>query len=99
MRLTAHLDPEPSDWRHVVVALLRRVQSELHEALGDASGPELDRALAAGLNPPGRLAWHLTRSHDRNLSEIAGLEQLWTAERWNEHPEAFQPLGQIRLSR
>ncbi len=58
------------------------MQRELDKMLADASTADLRRRVRADANPVGWLAWHLTRSHDRNLSEIAGVEQRWTANGW-----------------
>lgn len=72
-----------SDWRDLVLDLVLRVQRELHAALEGLTGEELAVPLGVGLNPPGWLAWHLTRSHDRNASEIAGIDQIWIAKGWH----------------
>lgn len=72
-----------SDWRDLVLDLLQRVQRDLHTALKGLTDEELATPLGAGPNPPGWLAWHLTRSHDRNFSEIAGIEQVWIANGWH----------------
>ena len=40
------------------------------------SGPES--------NPIGWLAWHLTRTQDKNYSELLGEEEGWTADGWHE---------------
>ncbi|MCB1000171.1 MAG: DinB family protein [Ilumatobacteraceae bacterium] len=70
-------------WRHLVEALILRVQRELHVALEGRAASSLDRAQVVDLNPPGWLAWHLTRSYDRNVSEIAEQEQRWTECGWH----------------
>jgi DinB superfamily len=71
------------DWRSLVAAQLRRVQIELHDCLTGATVADMGAPIAPGVNPPGWLAWHLTRSHDRNFSEIAGRLQLWTNDGWH----------------
>ncbi|MDE2802486.1 MAG: DinB family protein, partial [Chloroflexota bacterium] len=35
-------------------------------------------------NPIGWLAWHLSRTQDKNYSELLGEEQAWTADGWCE---------------
>ena len=35
-------------------------------------------------NPIGWLAWHLTRTQDKNYSELLGEEEAWTADGWCE---------------
>jgi hypothetical protein len=81
-------DPEPrpihapTDWRGFTLALFVRIQRELDKMLADSTTSDLRRRVRADANPVGWLAWHLTRSHDRNMSEIAGIEQCWTANGW-----------------
>jgi hypothetical protein len=63
---------------------------DLFERIGDSvrgTASELDvvtlnRRPAPGSNSIGWLLWHLTRSHDRNISEIAGVEQVWLQSKW-----------------
>ena len=43
---------------------------------------ELNQQPGPDCNSIGWLAWHLTRSHDRNMSEIVGKEQLWIRDKW-----------------
>ena len=72
-----------ADCRSLVAAQLRRVQVELHDCLRGATVADMRAPVTPGVNPPGWLAWHLTRSHDRNFSEIAGRLQLWTNDGWH----------------
>jgi hypothetical protein len=44
----------------------------------------LDTTLVPGTNPIGWLVWHLTRSHDRNVSEVRGAGQLWVTAGWHD---------------
>jgi DinB superfamily len=48
-----------------------------YEVLTGRSVAELGVRAHSEANPAGWLAWHLTRSHDSNMSEIAGREQVW----------------------
>ncbi|MER7004541.1 DinB family protein [Dactylosporangium sp. NPDC000555] len=43
----------------------------------------LDAVPEPGTNSIGWLLWHLTRSHDRNVSELHGQAQLWVADGWH----------------
>jgi hypothetical protein len=72
----------PTDWRGFTLALFVRIQRELDMMLADASTADLRRRVRSNANPVGWLAWHLTRSHDRNMSEIAGIEQRWITDGW-----------------
>ena len=59
-----------------------RIEQELAAVLDGLDVETLDRQPAPDCNSIGWLAWHLTRSHDRNMSELMGVEQLWISERW-----------------
>ena len=71
-------------WQGVVAEQVLRIQRDLESTLDGLDAALLDRAPRAGANTIGWLAWHLTRSHDRNVSELRGAPQLWIAERWYE---------------
>jgi DinB superfamily len=71
-------------WQPLVADQIRRVQRDLESTLDDIDPALLDRAAGPGANTIGWLAWHLTRSHDRNVSELRGAPQLWIASRWYE---------------
>ena len=46
-------------------------------------GPDdLARRVAPGANPIGWLAWHLLRVQDDHVADVAGTEQVWTADGW-----------------
>ncbi|WP_454083881.1 mycothiol transferase [Georgenia sp. Marseille-Q6866] len=60
-----------------------RVKEAVHRA---GEGLDAD-ALAARLDPDansiGWLLWHLTRVQDDHVADVAGREELWTAEGWD----------------
>jgi hypothetical protein len=70
------------NWQQLIVDLFERMSRELEEILDGLTPEELNQQPAPGANTIGWLAWHLTRSHDRNMSEIAGREQLWIEDKW-----------------
>lgn len=72
-----------SEWTTLVTAMVVRIQRELHAVLRSTDVRGLDLPPVRGANPIGWMAWHLTRSHDRNVSELLGREQLWIADRWH----------------
>jgi hypothetical protein len=74
--------PPVTPWAALANELVRRVQRDLEAVLSDIDPAWLDRPVGPGANPIGWLAWHLTRSHDRNVSELSGREQLWTGQGW-----------------
>ncbi len=72
-----------SEWASLVAVMVARIQRELHTLVRSADGRRLDKPPVPGANPIGWMAWHLTRSHDRNMSELVGREQLWIADGWH----------------
>jgi hypothetical protein len=71
-------------WPDLVADQIRRIQRDLESTLDGLDPALLDRAPRPGANTIGWLGWHLTRSHDRNVSELRGAPQLWITERWYE---------------
>ena len=69
-------------WQRFVMEQFDRIEDELGQVLKGLSVEDLNRQPAPDCNSIGWLAWHLTRSHDRNMSELMGEEQLWIAEKW-----------------
>lgn len=69
-------------WQQFVMEQFLRIEDELGQVLKGLSVEDLNRQPAPDCNSIGWLAWHLTRSHDRNMSELMGEEQLWIAEKW-----------------
>src|SRR3712207_8396224 len=43
---------------------------------------DLARRVQPGANPIGWLAWHLLRVQDDHVADVAGTEQVWTADGW-----------------
>src|ERR671916_2804234 len=43
---------------------------------------DLARRVQPGANPIGWLVWHLLRVQDDHVAEVAGTEQVWTADGW-----------------
>jgi hypothetical protein len=60
-----------------------RIAQDLEQVLAGLSVEELQYQPHPDSNSIGWLTWHLTRSHDRNISELAGQEQLWISEGWH----------------
>lgn len=57
-----------------------RVHELVHGAVSDLTVEQLHRRLDDDANPVGWLLWHLTRVQDDHVAEVAGLEQVWTAQ-------------------
>ncbi|MBN1092218.1 DUF664 domain-containing protein [Blastococcus sp. TML/M2B] len=66
--------------------LLRYAYGQIHETLaatvGGLTADDLAARPAPDANPIGWLAWHLVRVQDDHVSEVAGHEQVWTADGW-----------------
>jgi hypothetical protein len=70
------------DWQQLIMDLFLRISQELDKILEGLTVDDLNQRPTPDCNSIGWLAWHLTRSHDRNISELAGLEQPWTRDGW-----------------
>jgi hypothetical protein len=79
-------------WQQLVMDQFIRIEQELAQVLDGLTIDDLNRQPAPDCNSIGWLAWHLTRSHDRNMSELMGEEQLWITDKWyakfNRAPDA-----------
>ncbi len=69
-------------WQLLVLDQFKRIEQELGFVLEGLSVDDLNLQPTSDSNSIGWLAWHLTRSHDRNMSELVGKEQLWIEEKW-----------------
>jgi hypothetical protein len=69
------------DWRSLAALQFRRLHADLTALLTGASDDWLHTPVPgpAGANAPAWLAWHVARGQDRNVSELLGRAQLWTA--------------------
>ncbi|GGM54610.1 DinB family protein [Dactylosporangium sucinum] len=70
-------------WKAFVAALADRIERDVRAVLDGLDPALLDTPAVPGTNPIGWLLWHLTRSHDRNVSELAGQPQLWITDGWH----------------
>ena len=61
-------------WQQFVMEEFLRIEDELGQALKGLTVEDLNLQPAPDCNSIGWLAWHLTRSHDRNMSELMGEE-------------------------
>ncbi|UCB43306.1 MAG: DinB family protein [Dehalococcoidales bacterium] len=69
-------------WQQLITDLFLRISQDLETVLEGLTVEDLNQRPRPDSNSIGWLAWHLTRSHDRNMSEIAGEEQLWIKDGW-----------------
>lgn len=70
-------------WQHCILDLFLRIAADVEQVLDGLHGEELHHQPGPGSNSIGWLIWHLSRSHDRNISELAGQEQLWISQGWH----------------
>jgi uncharacterized damage-inducible protein DinB len=59
-----------------------RVREVVHEAVDGLNQAALEFRVDPGANSIAWLVWHLTRVQDDHVSEVAGVEQVWTANGW-----------------
>jgi hypothetical protein len=61
-----------------------RIGEEVHAAVAGLSVEQLTYRVAPDANTIAWLVWHLTRVQDDHVAEVAGTEQIWTAQGWAE---------------
>ncbi len=71
------------EWQQLITDIFTRISLELERVLEGLTVDDLNQRPSADCNSIGWLAWHLTRSHDRNITELAGEEQLWIKDNWH----------------
>jgi hypothetical protein len=59
-----------------------RIHDSLRPVVDGLSSDRLAQRIAPWANPIGWLAWHLLRVQDDHVADVAGREQVWTAEGW-----------------
>ncbi|MEQ4208883.1 DinB family protein [Actinopolymorpha sp. B9G3] len=72
-----------TSWQPLVRDLVHRTEREVLAVLDGLDASWLDIAAEPGTNSIGWLVWHLTRSYDRNVSELQNQQQLWQSEGWH----------------
>ncbi|GLZ48469.1 hypothetical protein Acsp06_46540 [Actinomycetospora sp. NBRC 106375] len=66
----------------VLVDAFARAQGDLTRAVDGLSPDELAWRPDGEANPIAWLVWHLTRVQDDHVADLAGTEQVWTADGW-----------------
>ncbi|WP_406274800.1 DinB family protein [Nocardia sp. NBC_00881] len=66
----------------VLTDAFERIREVVHEAVDGLGEDELAHRIDKGANSIAWLIWHLTRVQDDHVSEVADVEQVWTARRW-----------------
>jgi hypothetical protein len=61
-----------------------RIRGVVHQVVGDLTDVQLAHRPDPDANSIAWLVWHLTRIQDDHVADVAGSEQVWTADGWNE---------------
>ncbi len=69
-------------WQQLVMDVFLRISRDREQVLDGLDADELHEQPFPNGNTIAWLTWHLTRSHDRNISKLAGEDQLWITEGW-----------------
>lgn len=68
----------------LLIEAFSRVPSTVERAVDGLSEDQLAARPAAGANTLAWLAWHTARGQDTQIADLAGTEQVWTADGWAE---------------
>lgn len=68
----------------LLVDAFDRVRETVHEVVDGLTPDELAFRVDPQANSVAWLVWHLTRVQDDHISDVAGAEQVWTADDWAE---------------
>jgi len=71
------------EWQQLIIDFFVRISQELERVVDGLTVDELNQRPHPDCNSIGWLCWHLTRSHDRNLSELVKKQQLWIRDEWH----------------
>ena len=67
----------------IVIDALGRIQNTIRRVLDGMTPDQLYYRPAENANSTAWVIWHLTRVQDHHISDIGGLEQLWTSNGWH----------------
>jgi len=68
----------------LLIEAFSRIPSTVERAVDGLSEDQLAARPAAGANTLAWLAWHIARGQDAQVADLAGSEQVWTADGWVE---------------
>ena len=68
--------------RDVLLYAYEQIQGTLRRAVEGLTAEQLTARVGPEANTIAWLAWHLVRVQDDHVAEVAGPEQVWTAEGW-----------------
>lgn len=64
----------------LLIDLFDRVRQVTHRAVDGLSEAQLTARIDPGANTIAWLAWHIGRGQDRQLADVAGLDEVWTSQ-------------------
>ncbi|MFD9128199.1 DUF664 domain-containing protein [Kitasatospora sp. NPDC059571] len=70
-----------------------RIRESVHDAVRGLDADALSTSPEVGANTVAWLVWHLTRIQDDHVADVAGAEQLWTADGWADRFDLPFPPG------
>ncbi|WP_330231530.1 DinB family protein [Nocardia sp. NBC_00508] len=68
----------------VLTDAYERIKETVHEAVDGLGEDDLVHRLDPGANSIAWLVWHLARVQDDHIADVAGVEQVWTAQGWHD---------------
>jgi uncharacterized damage-inducible protein DinB len=75
--------------------LFGRVETDVHGAVEGLDVDALTYRVDGTANSIAWLVWHLARVQDDHVADVAGTEQIWTADGWAERFGLPFPVGEI----
>ena len=68
----------------LLVDSFNRVREGAHEVVAGLSEDQLAQVPSPGANSIAWLVWHLARIQDDHIADLAGREQVWTGDGWQD---------------
>jgi uncharacterized damage-inducible protein DinB len=68
--------------RDLLIYAYEQIQNSLRRAVEGLTADQLTQRVGPEANTIAWLAWHLARVQDDHVADVAGREQVWTAEGW-----------------
>ncbi|RDI46380.1 mycothiol transferase [Nocardia mexicana] len=66
----------------VLIDAYERIREVVHEAVDGLDDQALTHRIEPAANSIAWLVWHLTRVQDDHIADVAGSDQVWTAQGW-----------------
>ncbi|MFK3979747.1 DUF664 domain-containing protein [Micromonospora sp. NPDC050397] len=68
----------------ILIDAFGRVRGLVHDVVRDLGQEQLAHRVGPEANTIAWLVWHLARNEDDHVADVAGTEQVWTADGWME---------------